>query len=171
MPLADAGRFAIAAVFTAILTWAAVSDIRVRKIPNWTVLALLGLFGPWVLAEGVGAWALWALAAGAIALVVSIGLYAAGMVGAGDSKLVAAVALFAGLAHLPLLALGTALTGGLIAGAIMVMRPRRALVMFTLRGKGDFGRGIPYGVAIAIAGAGVVWGELLRLPLPYVATS
>jgi hypothetical protein len=38
--------------------------------------------------------------------------------------------------------------------------------MFTLRGEGDFGRGIPYGVAIAIAGVLVVWGALLNLRWP-----
>jgi hypothetical protein len=36
------------------------------------------------------------------------------------------------------------------------MRPVRALVMFQMRGKGDFGRGVPYGVAIAIATAGIL---------------
>jgi hypothetical protein len=38
--------------------------------------------------------------------------------------------------------------------------------MFTLRGKGDFGDGIAYGVAIAIGGAVVVWGALLGLLHP-----
>jgi prepilin peptidase CpaA len=44
-----------------------------------------------------------------------------------------------------------ALTGGVIALASLLARPVRAAVMFHMRGKGDFGRGVPYGVAIAIA--------------------
>jgi prepilin signal peptidase PulO-like enzyme (type II secretory pathway) len=38
--------------------------------------------------------------------------------------------------------------------------------MFTLRGKGDFGKGVPYGVAIAIGAVVVLWSNLLGLPLP-----
>jgi hypothetical protein len=30
-----------------------------------------------------------------------------------------------------------------------------------MRGKGDFGRGIPYGVAIAAGGVVVVWSQLI----------
>lgn len=168
MTLAEIGRWAVVSLFTAALGWAAVSDIRVRRIPNWTVLAILGLFGPWALMS-TAAWVLWALAAGAIALAVGFGLYALGMVGAGDSKLFAVVALFAGLGHLPLLSLATALAGGAMAAVSLVARPRRAMVMLALRGKGDFGRGIPYGVAIAVAGALVVWSALLRLPAPFAA--
>ena len=32
--------------------------------------------------------------------------------------------------------------------------------MFTLKGRGDYGRGIPYGVAIAVGGLIAVWGGL-----------
>ena len=49
----------------------------------------------------------------------------------------------------------------LIALISLVSRPTRAMVMLHMRGKGDFGRGIPYGVAIAIATICIV-----ALPLP-----
>ena len=45
-------------------------------------------------------------------------------------------------------------------------RPKSNQVHFILQGKGDFGRGVPYGVAIALAGAVVVWVTLLKLPIP-----
>jgi prepilin peptidase CpaA len=109
---------------------------------------------------------LWALLAGAIAFAVSFALYAGGVVGAGDSKLFAAVALFVGLPHLVLLTVGTAFVGGAIALISIVARPRRALVMINMRARGDFGRGIPYGVAIALAAAAVVWAQVLGYPLP-----
>jgi prepilin peptidase CpaA len=165
MPLIEIGHWVVAALLSVVLAWASVSDIRHRRIPNWTVLTVLGLFLPWALLSH-GSWALWALAAGVIALVVSFALYAAGAFGAGDSKLFAAVALFAGLGHLAQLAVITALAGGLIAAVSLASRPRRALVMLTMRGKGDFGRGIPYGVAIAIGAAVVVWSSVLGFPLP-----
>ena len=167
MPLPELGRWLLAGLFTAVVGWAAVSDARSRKIPNWTVLAIVGLFAPWAFLAGPG-WALWALAAGAGVLVVCFLLYLLGLFGAGDAKLFAAVALFAGLGHLAALAIDTALIGGAIALASVITAPRRALVMFQLRAKpGDANSGVPYGVAIALGGAIVVWGGLLNLPGPF----
>jgi hypothetical protein len=45
------------------------------------------------------------------------------------------------------------------------MRPTRALTLINMKGKGDFGPGIPYGVAIAAAAAGLVWAGLLHLAI------
>lgn len=152
----EIGLSLVAAALTGALAWAAISDVLTRKIPNPAVLIVLALFIPWLAMTGLAA-LVGALLAAAIAFVVSFALWNLKIVGAGDSKLFASVALFAGLGHLAQLAAGTALVGGLIALVIMVTRPRRALVMITMRGKGDFGDGIPYGVAIAAAGAAVVW--------------
>jgi prepilin peptidase CpaA len=165
MPYPDLVLWAVAIALTAVLGWASISDIRTRRIPNWTVLTTIGLFLPWALLHW-GLWAGWALAAGAIALAAGVALYALGVTGAGDAKLFGAVALFAGLGHLLALAVAIALVGGLIAVVSLASRPRRALVMLTLRGKGDFGRGIPYGVAIATGGLLIVWDGLLRIPIP-----
>lgn len=157
----------VAVLLTAVLAWAAISDVRRRRIPNWTVLAIIGLFVPWALAATLP-WSLAALGAGVIALAATFGLYAAGVVGAGDSKLFGAVALMVGLGHLALLALATALAGAVVALIGIAARPTRALVMFKMRGKGDFGEGIPYGVAIAVAAAALVWADLLKIPLPQI---
>jgi prepilin peptidase CpaA len=155
MPRAEAIEIAVAVALTGVLAWAAIMDVRRRRIPNRAVLAVLLLSGPWLLASGMSLPS--AIFAGLIALAMSYALFAFGVVGAGDAKLFSSVALFAGLAHLPALAMGTALVGGLIAAASLVARPTRALVMLQLRGAGDYGRGIPYGVAIALSGALVVW--------------
>jgi prepilin peptidase CpaA len=160
MPLPEIVRGLVAVALSAILVIAAVNDVRARKIPNWTVLAALALFIPWAVVHPLP-WDGWALAAGVIAFAVSFGLYSAGLVGAGDSKLFTAVALFGGLGDLPMLAFATALAGGLIALVSLLLRPTRALVMAKLKGKGDFGPGVPYGVAIAAAAALVVWGAVL----------
>ncbi len=66
------------------------------------------------------------------------------------------MSLYAGLPYLLDLAVITTLTGGLIAIVSLVSRPTRALVMFQMGGKGDFGRGVPYGVAIAAGGLAVI---------------
>jgi Flp pilus assembly protein protease CpaA len=65
-----------------------------------------------------------------------------------------------------MLALATSLVGGVIAAITIASRPTRALVMLKMRGKGDFGSGIPYGVAIAVAAAALVWADLLKIPVP-----
>jgi prepilin peptidase CpaA len=158
----------LAAAASVILAWAAVSDVQKRIIPNVSVLALLAVFLGWaVLVLGFGAPLLSALAAAAIAFAVTFALYAFKVIGAGDSKLFAAAALFCGLGYLPLFALATVLAGGAIAAVSLASRPHRAMAMLTMGGKGDWGRGIPYGVAIAIGAAVVMWGSIGGYVQPY----
>jgi prepilin peptidase CpaA len=164
MPLTDLARYALAAAYTGLMVWAAVSDIRSRLIPNQVVLILLALFIPWTLLSGG---LLPSLEAFGIALVVSVALYAFKVVGAGDSKLFAAAALFAGMDYLPQFALATALTGGAVALVSLASRPQRAFAMIMLRGKGDWGRGVPYGVAIAIGGTAVLWASMFGALEPF----
>jgi len=148
-------RWSIVLLLSILLVVVSVSDIRHRRIPNWTVLAIAALFVPWLLVDARVS-LLSSLEAGLIAFVLSCGLYAFRVVGAGDSKLLTVTALFAGMARLPHFLVLVALAGGLIALASLLARPVRAAVMFHMRGKGDFGRGVPYGVAIAIATAVIV---------------
>jgi prepilin peptidase CpaA len=162
MPLPELLRYLIAVALTGVLIWAAASDVRDRRIPNRAVLSVLGLFVLWAVADR-GAGLASAAVAGAIAFAVGYGLYVFKVVGAGDAKLFSALALFAGLSHLPLFALATVWTGGLMALASLAMRPRRAVIIFVMRGQGDHGRGIPYGVAIGVGGAIVLWGYLSGL--------
>ena len=166
MPILEVARYALALGFSFVLLWAAVSDIVARIIPNRSVLGLLALFVLWALVNG-GEGLAPSLIAGAIALAVGYGLYAFNVMGGGDAKLFAATALFTGLAYLPALALTTVLTGGVMAAVSLASRPRRAAIMIASRGKGDFGRGIPYGVAIAIGGVYVLWGALLGNLTPF----
>ena len=168
MPASHIVRFAVAAIATGVLALAAASDVRTRRIPNWSVLALLGLFIPWSWADG-GATLISCLAAAAVAFAASVALYGFRLVGAGDSKLFTVCALFAGLAYLPYLALATTLTGGAIALVALASRPRRAMALVTLGGKGDGGRGVPYAVAVAAGAAMVIWAALTGLlgPFPY----
>lgn len=154
VPVAELARGLVVAIYLVLLVIVSISDIRNRKIPNWSVLAICALAVPWIL-----------LAPGAsfgssgeailVAFLISFPLYLAGLVGAGDSKLLMAVALVVGASKLMLFLLIVALAGGAIAAVSLLRDPTRAFVVFQMRGKGQYGRGVPYGVAIAI-GAAVV---------------
>ncbi|MGZ3274198.1 MAG: A24 family peptidase [Caulobacteraceae bacterium] len=158
----------LAAAASVILLWSAVSDVRRRIIPNVAVAALLAVFLAWAaLVLGPGHPLISALEAGGIALAITFALYAFNVIGAGDSKLFAVAALFLGLGYLPLFALTTVLAGGLVALASLVLRPRRAAVLLAMGGKGDWGRGVPYGVAIAAGAAIVLWGAIGGYVEPY----
>ena len=149
-------------LLSVLLVVVSISDIRDRRIPNWTVLAIAALFVPWIFA-GTQVSLISSLGAALVVFAVSAGLYAFRVIGAGDSKLLTAVALFIGMSQLPRFLFLVALAGGLIALISLAFRPVRAAVMFHTRGKGDFGRGIPYGVAIAIATAFIlVWPASLN---------
>lgn len=154
----DPVALGLAALVTALLTWAAVSDVRARRIPNLVVVGVLALMAPWVYATGLGLAS--ALAAGLIALAATFALFAAGVLGAGDAKLFSSLAVGAGLAQLPALAVATTLIGGALACGYILARPRHALVAIQLRGRARLG-GIPYGVAIAVAGAIVLWSRAI----------
>lgn len=152
----DLARLAIALAASATLAFAAFSDIRHRRIPNWTSLTLVGLF-VLAVATHAGPPLVTGLYAFAVASVATVLLYVLRIVGAGDCKLFSAMALFAGMDRLPELTVATALAGGALGVASLVSRPTRAVVMFQMRGRGDFGRGVPYGVAIATAGLLILW--------------
>lgn len=145
------------AAYVALLVLIMQSDVRSRRIPNWTVLALLGVFAAASLTGQIAA-PLWSSAAAAvIAFAVGFGLYAVRVIGAGDAKLFAAAALFAGLGHLAPLALFTALAGGALALAMLAARPKQALRGLTAAGRAEAKGGVPYGVPICVAAALTSW--------------
>lgn len=146
----DAPTLAIVAAYSALLTVAGIADAAKRRIPNWTVVGIILLFAAWVFARP-GTSVPSALGAFTIALLFSAGLYLIRWVGAGDSKLFSAVALFAGLTLLPTLSIATVLIGAALVLASVIFNPRRAGRGLTARGRAEL-RGVPYGVAIALAG-------------------
>jgi prepilin peptidase CpaA len=152
---AEVARWLLGALLLVILAAASISDIRDRTIPNWAILAIALLFVPWAIVAPDHT-VLPALAAALAAFLISCSLYLFRVVGAGDSKLLTAVALFVGLNELPRFLIFVVLAGGVMAAASLLSRPVRALVMFQMRGKGNYGRGIPYGIAISAAAAYVI---------------
>jgi prepilin peptidase CpaA len=146
-------KWGVAAVFCALLLVAAVTDIIRRRIPNWIVACLVALYAlavvlgvsPSTWPSGVGA--------AAIVLVVTYILFHFGVFGAGDAKLFSAVALFMGLGKLAGFVLITVMIGGLMALGVLILHPKRVMRGLTAAGRAEgSGRGIPYGVAIALGG-------------------
>jgi prepilin peptidase CpaA len=131
--------------FAAAMLVSAVLDLRSRRLPNWLNLAVALGFLPWAWASGL-AWDALAihLAVGAVVLGVGFGLFAGHVIGGGDAKLGAAVALWIGLSFdLLRFFLIMALAGGVLAVLALGWQAatRRRLT-----------RALPYGVAIGAAG-------------------
>lgn len=130
-----------AALLVPLVILAAGIDVASRRIPNWLCGAILlgGLIFA-VATQGTGAGSHAAHAA--IALAVGMGLFALHWIGGGDAKLYAAVAAWLPLGQAAILALGTALTGLVVA----LLYLGRGL----LGGRKDRGSiEVPYAVAIA----------------------
>jgi len=147
----------------ACLVLAALSDVAVRSIPNWLsgVVAAAGL-----LARATQGWAAieWTALCAVALFVILLVIYARGGLGGGDVKLLTAVAL--GLAPWDTYQFiwYTAVSGGVLAAAYLVMRklpPVRRLQSrsnllkrvyaaerWRIRRRGP----LPYGVAIAVGG-------------------
>jgi prepilin peptidase CpaA len=136
---------------------AASSDVARLKIPNWLTGALaLGFLPATFFATGAVDW-LSHLAAGVAVFAGAALLFACRLLGGGDVKLLAAVALWCGL-HLvlPLLLL-IALVGGVFALVVLALRQPllQAAIVALLRRVPLFlhhRMPIPYGVPIAIGG-------------------
>jgi len=147
----EVARWSTTLLVCLVLAVAGTSDVRSRRIPNWTVLAIAGLFGIWLFV-GPSVSLISSLGAAFLVFVCSCALYAFGIIGAGDSKLATAVALFAGFSKLPQFFLYMSLAGGLLVLCMLILQPARVLVVLQMRGRGALDRGVPYGVAIAVAG-------------------
>jgi prepilin peptidase CpaA len=138
------------------LAWAAISDLRHYLIPNRVcgaiaiayLLAFAGLpLGQWLCGLGVGAAV---LAAGAV-------LFWRGLVGGGDVKLAAAIALWAGTAFFSEFLLATAVSGAVLA--LAMLSPLRRLMPAAPGADGAtdaLRQPMPFGVPLAFGGAAVI---------------
>jgi prepilin peptidase CpaA len=134
--------------FPLALLTAAWSDLRSFSIPNRLVLILLAGFAPAALLNSYGAteW-LDHIGVALILFAAGAGLFAMGLWGGGDAKLLSAVGLWLGWQPLPRFLLVMSMTGGLLALLALAMRAVPAGRRHYLAA----GQ-IPYGVAIAAAG-------------------
>jgi prepilin peptidase CpaA len=144
------------ALFPALVIIAAVTDIASFTIPNRLTLLLAACYLPVaiVLGRPLGEIGL-GLAVGAGALVVAVGMFAAGWIGGGDAKLFAGVALWLGWPACAAFLMVTALAGGGLA--LLLLNARATWLKPYLAGAPPWlgkltttGEAVPYGVAIAL---------------------
>jgi prepilin peptidase CpaA len=123
----------------------AIWDIAYRRLPNWLNIAIAVAYLPYAFALGVG-WASIGLsiAVGVGVLGLGIGLFSLGLIGGGDVKLAAAIAIWIG-PSLDLLRFF--LLMALVGGALAVI----ALIWQRVTGR-KATRALPYGVALAVSG-------------------
>src|SRR6266550_5698445 len=115
-------------LFAGFMAACAVSDIVSYRIPNALVLALIGLFLAVAAFHGASVDWLSHLGAAGLCLAVGVALYSFGQMGAGDAKLLAAAALWAGEFPPVLLLFWISITG--LAGMLIILVLRRLLVRF-----------------------------------------
>ena len=140
--------------FAGLMLAAALEDLRRFVIPNQLIIGLCLLY-PLRLLTGVG----FAAGAGAVAcaaavFLVGAVLFARGLVGGGDVKLLAVATLWVGPADTPALLIGTGLAGGLLA--LFLLSPAgAALAAWRGLDPGPRPDAMPYGVAITTAALAV----------------
>jgi prepilin peptidase CpaA len=143
--------------FTVLMAAAAFEDFRRLVIPNSLVVALVAVWPLSLIAGAVPlAAALEALAVAVALFLVGALLFARGLIGGGDVKLLCAAALWAGPTATPELLVVTAFLGGVLA--LFLLSPLGAHVslagrlLFGPPGAAAIGGGrvpVPYGIAIA----------------------
>lgn len=139
------------------LLYAAFTDIRSRTIANWLNIAIAALAPAFWWASGLALWPDVAIQLGVAvaAFAVFAGMFALGMMGGGDVKLLTALALWIEPSAFLQLLLVMAVAGGvltLLMGVVHVMRKRKDKLA------------IPYGVAIAFGAFWILAPRLSQFP-------
>lgn len=152
----------LSVVLTLLMLWVVVSDASRYIISNWLNGAIAGFYVLAVFTLPVAP--LPALGAAAIVLLIGLGLFALGLMGGGDIKLLAVLALWTGWSMAtPQFIFLTAVFGGLL---VIIVLPARALapkLWPKLRPSQTLPRlltkkqPVPYGVAIAAAFVWLLW--------------
>jgi len=152
--------------FAGCVLWAAFGDLRRFIIPNRLVGTIAAL---WLVYAGLRFSAGAPLSDIALAAGVGVGAFALGvalfmgrLIGGGDAKLFAAVALWAGPTLMMPLLTTTLICGGVLALVYLAMRTGRNMVAVTVPGvaapgfaaalRGALKTQVPFGVAIAAGG-------------------
>ena len=144
-------------LFPLLLVYAAIRDLTSYIIPNWLSVAIVADF---IVGAAVSSLEMsvigWHLGAGLAVLIVGFLMNARGIIGGGDAKLLAACAVWVGWSGLLVFSLLVAVSGGLLALAIIGLR--RVGLSDSLRDTtwirrlGSAEHGVPYAVAIGVGG-------------------
>lgn len=148
----------IALIFCGTMIYAAISDLLFMKISNIACLFLATSFIILALLYGLPLKDIGLhIIAGSVVLIICFGLFSINAMGGGDAKLISATALWTGFSMvLVQYLLISAITGGILTLCILLLRRlvnRNKIehIAFLYR-LTDPAKGIPYGIALAIAG-------------------
>lgn len=153
MPL----QIVLLGLFPAVMAFAAASDLLTMTISNRVSIALaLGFFlAAFLIGMSYAEMGEHMLAA-LIVLAIAFVCFAFGWIGGGDAKLAAATALWFGFSHLMDYLLLAAMIGGVLTLVLLALRqwPLPSLLARQpwIARLHDMKTGIPYGIALAIAG-------------------
>jgi prepilin peptidase CpaA len=152
-------EYCLLLTFPGLMAFAAMMDFFTMKIPNYISTMLVVSFlliSP--LTGMVWEHYLFHLGSGFAVLALGVVLFAIGIVGGGDAKLMAAATVWLGPENLPQYVLITALIGGVLSVALVMYRwvalPRWLLVQDWASRLHNRKEGIPYGLALA---GGALW--------------
>ena len=124
MNFSDWIQLIAAAATMILLIAAAASDITRYRIPNIIVYAIVAAFAVGAIFNFAWPAIVWPLLAGVAMFLLGAGLFALGLFGGGDVKLIAAMALWTGFADLPRFLLIMGAAGGLL-GLVLLLKRRR----------------------------------------------
>jgi prepilin peptidase CpaA len=138
----------LSVVLAGLLLSAGLEDVRVREIANWKNAAVAALAPFWWWALGYSLWPDVPVQIGTALAVLGLFLVAfqLGLMGGGDVKLIAALALWFPFAAFAQFLVVMSIAGGVVTLALLAERRWRG------RPEGGGEIEVPYGVAIAIAG-------------------
>jgi prepilin peptidase CpaA len=146
-------------LYPVALVVAAISDVLSLRIPNWISVVLAVWFVLYGLVFGLSLSVIaLRLGLGACVFVTGFLIYNLGMIGGGDVKLIAVSAIWVGWPDLVVFLLLVAISGGVLAAAVLIFRKMPVPVPNWLLERGWYsrltteGQGIPYGLAICAAG-------------------
>lgn len=149
-------EYGILLLFPAAMIFGGIMDLFTLTIPNRVSIMLVIAFFLAALVTAMP-WPLLGLhlATGVAVFFIGFALFAGGLVGGGDAKLLAAASLWLGYSVLPIYALYVALAGGLLAVVILLYRaiippPFLMRLPWAMR-LHNKSTGIPYGIALASA--------------------
>ena len=143
--------------FAGLIFSAAISDILRFHIPNRISIALVLLYPTYLLAASQPVDWLSAIAVAAVCLTVGFILFSIKACGAGDAKLFAAAALWAGPELILPFGLYTTLAGGVMVLFMwfqhrLARAPSASMILQTTTDVGFAKQPMPYGAAIAVGG-------------------
>jgi prepilin peptidase CpaA len=148
---------AVLLFFPILMAFAAWSDLLTMTISNRISIALVAGFLPLAYLTGASAETIALhLACGAGVLLLTFGMFTFGWIGGGDAKLAAATAVWLGFERLLEFGIVASMIGGILTlvvlGARSMPLPQVLVRQPWIARLHDEKTGVPYGIALAIAG-------------------